>query len=62
MTTCRCGFTGDGVHLCHRCGKKEGTSKFIAYPTCLAGVQSKLGAYETFGCDDCWKQYKEQVK
>ena len=31
--------------------------RLIAYPTCLAGQQLKVGAYESWACDECWEQY-----
>ena len=55
---CRCGWDGKGVHLCHRCGKKPGSERFVATgPASLAGVQVKFSAYKTWGCEECWKEY-----
>ena len=28
-------------------------------PAPLAGMQMKLGAYETWGCDPCWAMFLE---
>lgn len=59
---CRCGHSGDGPHPCHFNGytcRAPATSRFIATPgTSLAGMQMKVGAYETFACDECWEKYK----
>ena len=58
---CRCGWDGKGDHPCHgkgyTCGK-PGTPRFVTYLTCLAGVQPKVGAYDTIACDECWEDYK----
>lgn len=62
IEVCRCGYTGEGDHLCHRCHIKPGSRRFVAYPTALAGAQPKLGAYETNACDECWAQYTQQRK
>lgn len=57
--TCRCGWDGAGDHPCHRCHQRPGTSRlYNPHITCLAGVQMKLGAYETWGCDECWSAFK----
>lgn len=62
---CRCGYTGEGPHPCrgkeYRC-KKPATSRFVAQPTCLAGAQMKLQAYETWACDECWAEFQEALK
>lgn len=60
--TCRCGFTGVGDHLCHRCGKRPGSTRYVSYPCSLAGMQTKFGARETHGCDECWKEFNEKLK
>jgi len=26
----------------------------------LAGMQPKLGAYETWACDDCWMRFRQR--
>jgi hypothetical protein len=44
MEPCRCGWTGEGVHLCH------------------GGVQMKVGAYRTWGCDACWAAYTARLE
>jgi hypothetical protein len=59
---CRCGYNGTGEHLCHRCGKVPGSLRFRTYLTCLAGVQTKFGARDTWGCDNCWEEYNKQIK
>lgn len=58
---CRCGWTGEGEHLCHRCGIRPGKLRLRAYVTLLAGVQMKLGARETFRCDECWAEYQREI-
>ena len=55
---CRCGWTGDGPHLCHRCGQRPGTRRFICRPVSVAGAQMKLGAHETCGCDECVEEFR----
>jgi hypothetical protein len=59
---CRCGYSGMGDHLCHRCGKVPGTLRLRTYIACLAGVQTKFGARSTWGCDNCWKEYNDKLK
>jgi hypothetical protein len=59
---CRCGWTGDGPHLCHRCGRRPGTRRFICRPVALSGAQLKFGAHETFGCDECVKEFAELLE
>jgi hypothetical protein len=34
----------------------------LTYPTCLSGMQFKLGVYETFACDDCWAMHLNQLR
>lgn len=62
MTTCRCGWNGEGEHLCHRCGKQPGQRRLIAYVASLAGTQPKLGAYETWGCEPCFEEYRRALE
>lgn len=68
MTPCRCGWNGEGPHGCHRyvtltkrCGKPA-TPKYIGSLVCLAGAQMKLGAYETFACEEHWEEHKKQME
>lgn len=64
MNKCRCGWSGKGDHLCHRCGKKPGTSRFYP-PTMkfsLAGAQLKFSVLETWGCDDCWAGFQKEIE
>jgi len=59
---CRCGWDGQGDHPCHGTGytcRKPAKQRYVARPTCLAGVQMKLGAYETWACDACWESFRE---
>lgn len=60
---CRCGHVGGDPHPCHgqayKC-RKPASRRFMAYPTCLSGVQMKLGAYETWACDECWEAFKKE--
>lgn len=61
--TCRCGHVGGEPHPCHGAKytcRKPATRRFIAYPTALAGMQPKLGAYETWACDDCWMRFRQR--
>jgi hypothetical protein len=67
LQSCRCGYNGEGEHPCHRCISKGGEVRpgkrhFITYPTALAGMQMKLGAYETFACEPCLKEYRDYVE
>lgn len=61
---CRCGHptaSTDVPHPCHGKGytcRAPATSRLVAAPTCLAGAQMKLGAYETWACDECWEWFK----
>lgn len=61
---CRCGWSGEGDHLCHRCGKVPGSRRF--YPPTLkfslAGAQPKFSVRETWGCDACWKEFEVLAK
>jgi hypothetical protein len=58
---CRCGYDGNGVHQCHygrqvpgeHC-ENPGVERFWAYPTCLAGMQMKLGAVDGCYCEEHW--------
>jgi len=60
---CRCGWDGEGEHPCHgdayQC-RKPATERLVTYPTCLAGMQMKLGAYKTWACDECWREFGER--
>lgn len=61
---CRCGYNGDGEHLCHRCGEKPGTRRFYMphKKFSLAGMQQKFSVKETYGCDKCWAEFKILLK
>lgn len=59
---CRCGWSGDGQHLCHRCGVRAGVPRYVVTPgTSLAGMRPKVGVYQTIGCDDCWNIFKVKL-
>lgn len=65
MSICRCGhdIKSEEQHPCHGLAyacKKPATSRFVTYPVCVAGGQPKLGAYETWACDECWEQFKKE--
>lgn len=62
MSNCRCGWDGNGEHLCHRCHKKPGAIRFLTHLTCLSGAQMKLGARDTHACDACWTEFLAEVK
>lgn len=59
---CRCGYDGTGPHPCHgraySC-RKPATERFynIKLAT-LAGAQLKVGADQTWACDECWARYR----
>lgn len=62
---CRCGWDGEGSHPCHYNGyacRRPAQRRLIGYPTALAGTQMKVGAYETFACDECWAEHLERLK
>ena len=58
---CRCGRETAEIHPCHwgayTC-TAPGAPRFDAYVACVAGAQPKLGARETWACDEHWEQYK----
>lgn len=61
MSACRCGWSGEGDHLCHRCGKRAGSLRFYnATAVALAGAQLKFQVSDTWGCDECWEAFKKQ--
>lgn len=67
QSPCRCGYKGEGEHPCHRCINKGGEVRpgkaiLVAYPTSLAGMQMKLGAYESYACDPCREEFDALVK
>ncbi len=60
---CRCGWDGNGDHPCHAKGytcRKPATARYLTYLSCLAGAQMKLGASQTFACDECWEKFKKE--
>lgn len=61
---CRCGWNGEGEHLCHRCGKRAGTRRFYTPSPnySLAGYQVKASVLETIGCDECWQSFMKQER
>lgn len=65
MDKCRCGHTGmPEEHPCHGRGytcRKEAAPRLVAYTTALAGMQLKLGAYQTWACDECWADYTKTL-
>ena len=58
---CRCGWTGEGHHLCHRCHAKPGTTKFYAPSMAfsLAGAQLKFSMTNTNACEPCWTEFEK---
>ena len=64
ISKCHCGWTGDGNHLCHRCGKVPGKDRFYSpgLPFSLAGAQPKFSVCKTFGCDACWIEFTNPRK
>lgn len=63
--SCRCGRATETEHPCHGDGytcPNPGTRRVLTYPTCLAGAQFKLGAYETWACDECWATHLAQLR
>ena len=59
----RCGWDGKGEHPCHwdayTC-RKPAKARYVGRLTCLAGVQMKMGAYQTFACDEHWEAFKKE--
>lgn len=41
---------------------RPGKPILVAYPTALAGMQMKLGAYESYACDPCREEFNALVK
>lgn len=62
--SCRCGWSGRGDHLCHRCGKVPGTPRFYvpSMRFSLAGAQMKVSAKDTTACDTCWEEFQKLSK
>lgn len=65
--SCRCGWDGIGEHPCHGMGytcKKPAKQRFYhdGRPFSLAGVQMKLSMQETWACDECWQNYKQEIE
>lgn len=62
-TSCRCGWTGKGEHMCHACGKKPGSFRIYVphFRFSLAGAQLKFSARDTWGCDECWVIFSEKL-
>ena len=61
MSACRCGWDGEGAHLCHRCHERPGERRYYI-PTwlfSLAGAQMKASAVDTIACDACWKEFAQ---
>lgn len=58
--SCRCGWNGEGEHLCHRCGTRPGSLRFLPSTLrfSLAGAQLKFLVRDTWGCDECWADFK----
>ena len=60
---CRCGHEDGDPHPCHgrayTCRKPATHRIYAPYVTCLAGVQMKLGAYDTWACDECWSEFHD---
>jgi len=67
---CRCGFSGEGPHGCHkyqpdgsRCGKPASQRFYhLGPPASLAGMQLKFSVQETWACDEHWEEYQEYLK
>lgn len=61
---CRCGHDGNGPHPCHGGGfacAKPATERFYATTASIAGVQMKVGAAQTWACDECWEWYRQKL-
>lgn len=59
---CRCGWSGEGDHPCHRCHVSPGTRRLYSpRAVALAGVQLKFEVSETNACDPCWGWYSREV-
>lgn len=60
---CRCGWSGEGDHLCHRCHKVPGVRRFYydGHPFSLAGAMPKFSVNETWGCDACWEAFQKDL-
>lgn len=60
-SVCRCGHGGVGDHPCHArgysCRRPAQHRIYAPYLACLAGAQFKLGAYDTWACDECWGEF-----
>lgn len=61
---CRCGWDGQGDHLCHRCREASGTRRFYVprWRFSLAGVQMKVSAVGTIACDACWHEFSKLLE
>jgi len=70
-TTCRCGHEAHAVgstatpHPCHgkgyTCPNQPTKPRFVSTgPAALAGMQMKVGAYQTFACDECWDSWTKE--
>ena len=63
-TECRCGWNGMGEHPCHNNGytcRKPAKIRFISTgPVALPGMQLKVGAYDTYACDECWREFSRR--
>lgn len=62
---CRCGHTGNGPHPCHAknytCRKPATRRIYNLHTVGLAGTQPKLGANDTWACDDCWADFQKAI-
>lgn len=65
MSACRCGHDGDGPHPCHgegyTCRKSATRRLYNLRPVALSGMQAKLGADETWACDECWQKFQDRI-
>ena len=64
MTSCRCGWDGNGEHPCHGRGYTCGRPAKARYyePSkmySLAGAQPKFCAQQTYACEECWESFKK---
>lgn len=65
MSTCRCGYNGEGDHPCHgngyRCRKTAKRRFYNPQPVGLAGLQMKLQVSDTWACDECWAAFQQEL-
>jgi hypothetical protein len=63
MDPCHCGFNGSPPdHPCHglnyTCREPAKQRFYNAKTVALGGAQVKLGAADTWACDECWAHFQ----